>query len=219
MDFCTEFPRLEPARQERFREVVSRLLAGRVITPGSALKPEPDWRFAERHRDLLDAYLRLGGWRLELDGGLRLCRAVHEAGEQRVRLSKLESLVLCALRLAYHEQMQRVSEDARCELSVGELRERLVQSGKPATQLTRRGLADALRRLARHSLVAIERGFAGEDPERFVVSPLLERVLPPDKIADYAALVRAYVPGAGAAAGEDAAGDDPDGEEPGEASP
>lgn len=98
---------------------------------------------------MIDAYLRIGGWRLEMDLGLRLCRAIHESGEQRVRLSKLESLVLCTLRLAYHEQMQQVSEDARCELSVGALRERLIQSGKPAAQLSRHALEHALRRLAR----------------------------------------------------------------------
>ena len=70
-----------------------------------------------------------------------------------MRLSKLESLVLCTLRLAYHEQMQQVSEDLRCELTVGALRERLIHSGKPAAQLSRRALEHALRRLARHSLV------------------------------------------------------------------
>ena len=88
MDFAVEYPRLEPAQQERFREVVTRLLSGHVLTPGPAMQPDPDWRFAERHRELIDAYLRVGGWRLEIDLGLRLCRAVHESGEQRVRLSQ-----------------------------------------------------------------------------------------------------------------------------------
>jgi len=137
VDFVTEYPRLEPAQQEKFREVVTRLLSGHVLTPGPAMRPDADWRFAERQRELIDAYLRIGGWRLEIDLGLRLCRAVHDAGEPRVRLSKLESLILCTLRLAYHEQMQQMSEDARCELTVGALRERLIQSGKPAVQLSR----------------------------------------------------------------------------------
>lgn len=192
MDFAVEYPRLEPAQQERFREIVTRLMSGHVLTPGPAMQPDPDWRFAERHRELIDAYLRIGGWRLDIDLGLRLCRAVHESGEQRVRLSKLESLVLCTLRLAYHEQMQQASDDMRCEMSVGALRERLIQSGKPAAQLSRRALEHALRRLARHSLVVVARGFAGEDTETFEVTILIERVLPPDRIAEMAERIRAY---------------------------
>jgi hypothetical protein len=211
MDFAVEYPGLEPAQQERFREIVTRLLSGHVLTPGPALRPDPDWRFAERHRELIDAYLRIGGWRLEIDLGLRLGRAVHESGEQRVRLSKLESLVLCTLRLAYHEQMQQVSEDLRCDMSVGALRERLIQAGKPAAQLSRRALEHALRRLARHSLVVVARGFAGEDTEVFEVSPLIERVLPPDRIAELAARIRAY----SGASGEPGVTDEvEDGEEP-----
>lgn len=206
MDFCSTFPRLEASEQERFRRVVTRLLSGHVLVPGSPLRPDPDWRFTERQRELIDAYLRIGGWRLDIDLGLRLARAVHEAGEQRVRLSKLESLVLCVLRLAYHEQMREASDDGRCEFRVGELKERLIQAGRPAAQVTRRALFDALRRLARHSLVEVERGFAGEDEERFAVTALVEKVLPPDRVAELADLVRAY-------AGRDGGDDGPDGGE------
>lgn len=206
---------MEAAQQERFREVVTRLLSGQLLTPGPAMRPDPDWRFAERHRELIDAYLRIGGWRLEVDLGLRLCRAVHESGEQRVRLSKLESLVLCTIRLAYHEQMQQVSEDLRSELTVGALRERLIQSGKPAAQLSRRALEHALRRLARHSLVVIDRGFSAEDTEAFEVSPLVEKVLPPDRIAEMAERIRAYTGAAPATPGGGPGEEQEDGEEAG----
>ncbi len=205
MDFLTDYPKLEPAQQQRFREVVTRLLSGDVLTPGPALRPDPDWRFAERYRDLIDSYLRVGGWRLDIDLGLRLCRAVHEAGLQRVRFNKLESLVLCTLRLVYHEQMREAAEEERCEVQVGALRERLIQSGRPAAQLTRRALGDAVRRLARHGLLDIDRGFAGEDTETIVVNPLVEKVLPADRIAELAQRVRAYA--------APARTEEPDGEE------
>ncbi len=192
MEFCIEYPKLEPAEHERFRRIVTRLLSGHVLAPGSPLKPDPDWRFAERQRELIDAYLRIGGWRFDIDLGLRIGRAVHEGGEQRVRFNKFESLVLCLLRLAYHEQMREASDDARCRLKVGELKERLMQAGRPAALVTRRAVADALKRLARHSLVELERGFAGEDTEPILVSPLMEKVLPADRVADLAERVRSY---------------------------
>jgi hypothetical protein len=180
------------------------------------MKPDPDWRFTERYRDLIDGYLRIGGWRLDIDLSLRLGRAVHESGRQRVRFTKLESLILCMLRLMYHEQMRQVSEETRCELTVGELRERLIQSGKPATLLSRRVLEHAIRRCARHSLVTIDRGFAAEDDERLVVSPIIEKVLPSARISEMAERVRAYV--RPARDSEGGAGEDADeGEEAGDA--
>ncbi len=193
MDFLDDYPSLEPAQKDRFQQVVTRLLAGEVLTPGSPLKPDPDWRFGERYRELIDSYLRIGGWRFDIDLGLRLARAVHEAGAQRVRFSKLESLLLCSLRLYYHEQMRLAAEEERCEISVGALRERLVHAGKPAAQLSARIIAPAIRRLVRHSLVNVARGFEAQDEEILVVTPLIEKVLPPDRIQEIEQKVKAYV--------------------------
>ncbi len=222
MDFLEDYSALETAQKDHFQIVISRLLAGQVLTPGSPLKPDPDWRFAERFRDLIDSYLRIGGWRLDIDLGLRLARAVHETGSQRVRFSKLESLLLCSLRLYYHEQMRVAAEEERCEINTGALRERLVHSGKPATHLSARLLAPALRRLARHSLIQIARGFEAHDDEMIAVSPLIEKVLPPDRIHDIEEKLRAYLatrsPAEALEAEDDGNGDD--GSEPaGAASP
>jgi len=192
MDFIEDYPKLEAAQRDHFQHVVTRLLSGAVLSPGSPLKVDPDWRFAERYRDLIDSYLRVGGWRFDIDLGLRMARAVHEAGIQRVRFTKLESLVLCSLRLYYHEQMRLASDQERCELSVGDLRERLIQSGKPAAQLSPRVLALALRRLSRHSLVRMERGFEAQDHEIVIVEALVEKVLPADKISDIEQKMRTY---------------------------
>jgi hypothetical protein len=164
-----------------------------VLTPGSPLQPDPDWRFAERFRDLLDGYLRVGGWRFDLDPALRLARAVHETGAQRVRFSKLESLVLCMLRLHYHEQMRLAAEEDRCDITVGLLRERLVHAGRPIAQLSARALDHALRKLARHSLVRIDRGFDADDEAVVEVRPLIEKVLPDDRIQEIAQRIKAYV--------------------------
>ena len=193
MDFVEDYPRLESAQQERFQRVVTRLLAGEVLTPGSPLQPDPDWRFAERFRELIDSYLRIGGWGFDLDPTLRLARAIHETGAQRVRFSKLESLVLCMLRLHYHEQMRLAAEEDRCDITVGQLRERLVHAGKPIAQLSARALGQAVRKLARHSLVGVVRGFEPDDDAVIEVKPLVEKVLPDDRIQEIAERIKAYV--------------------------
>lgn len=211
MDFITDYPKLEAHQQERFKVVVTRLLSGQVITPGTPLKPDPDWRFTERFGEMIDDYLMVGGWRLDLDVALRMARAKHENGSQRVRLSKLESLVLCALRLYYHEQMSAAAEEERTQITVGALRERLVAAGKPASQLSARTLGQSIRRLARHSLVTTTRGFEGQDEEVLVVNPLIEKVLPPDQIQAIAVRIESYL--GGRAAPNEGGADSEDGEE------
>ena len=221
MDFLEDYANLEPVQRDRFQRVVTRLLAGEVLTPGPPLSPDPDWRFSERFRELIDSYLRIGGWRFDVDLGVRLARAVHETGAQRVRFSKLESLLLCALRLYYHEQMRLAVDEDRCEMTAGMLRERLVHAGKPAAQLSARVLAPALRRLARHSLVQVARGFEARDDEVVTVTALVEKVLPPDRIQDIELRVKAYVASrAGATSTEvPEIDDDPESETPPEAPP
>jgi len=193
MDFIEQYPQLEPAQREHFQSVVTKLLSGSVLSPGSPLKIDPDWRFAERYYELIDSYLRIGGWRLDIDLGLRLARAVHETGAQRARFTKLESLTLCALRLYYHEQMRLITGQEQCSIRAGDLRERLIHAGKPASQLSPRVLAHALRRLSRHSLIRIDRAFEGHDNESILVDPLIEKVLPADRINEIEQRIRSYV--------------------------
>ena len=74
----------------------------------------------------------------------------------------------------------------------GEIRERLIQAGRPAAQLSPRLLALALRKLARHSLVRIDRGFEALDHELVEVEALLEKVLPADRINEMEQRIRNY---------------------------
>ena len=193
LSFLEDYPRLEPAQKEQFQRTLTRLLSGEVLTPGSPMKPDLDWRFAERYHELIDSYLVIGGWRFDIDLGLRMARAVHETGSQRVKFNKLESLLLCALRLHYHEQMRTAAEDDRCDITAGDLRERLVHAGKPANQLSSSVLAPAVRRLSRHSLVRVERGFEARDDEPIEVLPLIEKVLPPDRIHEMQERISTYL--------------------------
>ena len=117
------------------------------------------------------------------------------------------------MRLIYHEQMRAADETERCVLKVGELRERLALAGRSSSSIQRRALSDALKRLQRHALVALDRGFQGEDAESMTVSPLIAKVLAPDKVAELARRVRAYA-SPSAEAGDDPAGEDEGGGDP-----
>ena len=89
--------------------------------------------------------------------------------------------------------MRLATEEDRCDITVGLLRERLVHAGRPAAQLSSRALGQALRKLARHSLVRVARGFDADDEAVIEVTPLVEKVLPDDRIREIAERIKAYV--------------------------
>lgn len=191
-----------------------RLLGGEVISPGDdpLAAPDPDWRFLERYLGIIDGYLRVAGWQVDFMAQHRLARAVHSGGSHRVRFNLLESLIACILRQVYHEQMADGSRDSSCEITAGDLRERLAQAQRSSAPQTRKNIVQSVRRLRQYGLVDVERGFAAEDDERITVSPLIEAVLSADEVgrffARYARAGAELDAGSGSAAEGDTDGTD-----------
>lgn len=185
--FLDQLKALGPDRHERFRRVISRLLSGEVVSPGDdpLATPDPDWRFLERHLGIIDGYLRIAGWQVDFMAQHRMARAVHSGGSHRVRFNLLESLIACILRQVYHEQMADGSRDSSCEITAGDLRERLAQAQRSSVPQTRKNIAQSVRRLRQYGLVDVERGFAAEDDERITVSPLIEAVLSSEEVGRF----------------------------------
>lgn len=207
-DFLDDLRRLSGDQQERFQRVVSRLLGGEVISAGAnpLLLPDADWRFLQNNLRLVDAYLDVAGWRVDVSHEHRMARALHKEGQHKVRFDLLESLALCILRLAYHEQMSSGSREDRCEVPTGELRERVALAQRSSAPISRTRLAPAIRKLARYGIVDVEWGYDAEDTDLIVVTPVVEMVLSPDAVHRF---FQQYAnPGAGAAPEEATPGAD-----------
>ena len=184
LDFLDDLRRLSGDQQDRFQRVVSRLLGGEVISAGNnpLLLPDADWRFLQNNLATVEAYLGIAGWRVDFSPEHRMARAVHLEGQHKVRFNLLESLALCIVRMAYHEQMSSGSRDGQCEVTTGELRERLAQAQRSSLPITRTRLAQAVRKLGRYGIVDVPRGYDAEDGETLVVTPVVEMVLSPDAV-------------------------------------
>jgi hypothetical protein len=176
--------RLSADQQERFERVVNRLMGGVVLTPGEnpLTMPDADWRFLERHLHLVEGYLGIAGWTVDYHPEHRMARAIHKEGKHRVRFNLLESLVVCILRLAYHEQMAGGGTDEQCEVTTGDLRERIAQAHRTSAAIARTKLAQAIRKLKRYGIVDVQWGYDAEDYEMIRVLPMIEMVLSNDTV-------------------------------------
>lgn len=206
--FLEELRALSVSKQEQFQRVVSRLLNGQVLSPGDrALRsPDPDWMFLSSHRGLVDGWMRVGGFRVDFHGDAEIARAAHIAGEHQARFDLNESLVVCVLRQIYHEQMSSGVRDSGCVVRIDEIRERIAVAGHGARLMSAGAALRALKRLARHRLVRLDPGFAGDDHDEVRVEPLIEKVLTPDQITRY------FEELSGAAAREDLGEEQPAGQ-------
>jgi hypothetical protein len=184
LDFLSDLIRMTPEQQSRFQRVISRLLGGSVITPGDnpLAPPDPDWRFLERNLRLVNGYLETAGWMVEYRPEFRMARAVHKERQHRVRFNLLESLLLCVLRLSYHEQMGGDLRDEAIEITTGDLRELVTQAQRSSTPLPRGKLKQALAKLKRHDIIDYPWGYQAEDNESIQILPMVELVLSTDAV-------------------------------------
>ncbi len=192
MNYDDDYKSLSPRDKARFKSVVTRLWAGDVIMPGTPMKPDHDWVFLERFHPIVSSYLDAGDWDLDLRQKPALARAVHRSSRLRVEFNKFDTMVILVLRLMYHEQMGGSVDREDCTVRVNDIRERLHEQGYAESRLGRQALRDSLRRLARHQLVQVPRGFNGVPDEEITVTPAMEAVLPENlgayraKLAEYA---------------------------------
>lgn len=204
---------LTTAEISRLQDVLSTLFSGRVITPGNRgpmAAPDPKWQFLRRHEDLVDAYLRVIGWSLDLNPQLRLARLVHLEGRHRVRFRADESLLILILRQSYHEHMAGLDDERECVVKIGDIRERFAAARRTSAPVSDSQIKKMLSRLARYDLVEIPWGFTPADDAEITILPLIERVVSPDEIERF---YKAYRDGYEHIFAEEGAGEDDDNED------
>jgi hypothetical protein len=189
LSFLEAIVGLRSDQRAQFQRVVSRLLSGDVISPGdNPLAPvDPDWRFLERHSQLVEAYLSIAGWNVQYLAQQKFARAVHSQGHHRVRFTLLESLLACLCRQRYHEQMLDAETDGKCEISVGDIRERISIARKgnpPGKQL----IEEAFKKLRKYGLVEFDSDFEADDYQLVCIKPLVEVVLSMEQVNKFVSL-------------------------------
>ncbi|MBI2606479.1 MAG: DUF4194 domain-containing protein [Deltaproteobacteria bacterium] len=211
--FLAEFPRLDDRGRRLFAEVIQALQLRCYVLRGGALRVDPGYRFIEKHEELVNAYLSLGGWRLHLDRERGVARLYHPESSGRARFNKVETTLILALRIFYHEQKQIVSESIETVVSVGALREKLhsllpAQAVRPF--LSRKTLGSVFRRLEKFGIVSfVGSSLLINDETRLRIEPVLEHLVSSQSADEIGQRLKELYEGtAGAEVGEAGGGDE-----------
>lgn len=193
---------LDAAQAERLGRAIGRLLEDGIVMKGPATSPSEEYRALDRFEEAARGYLRVIGWDLALDRPRGFAHAINLAGRCRAQLTKDESIVLCLLRLLFHERASQATWQEEVLVSVGEIQEAYLTYAGGRKPLGKLALASALRRFQRLNLVALPRPFEPEPDTVLEVLPTVTAALPVSALETVASRLRAYTGAQSQAAAE-----------------
>lgn len=195
-DFGKSLDELNGAEQALFTETVRRLLAQSWVW-----REDDDdrryYNFLMRQQDLVNQYLRLGGWGLHHAETLSIFHVYAAENVHRRRLSKALTLWLLIARLLYQEQREqnRTTLNALPLVKVSDLYDRY-RSYFPGQVMRIKGeFTEALRELRALRLIRAPEGgtLRADTPDKLVeLLPTLEIILNAQTLNELTELIQHY---------------------------
>lgn len=189
--FSEDFLKMAPSDQSEFGSVINYiLLKGFVVRDyfdpkEKVMRTNENYRYIERHYELINDYLKYSGWALEKDDILGVFALINFYNENRTRIDRETSLVLFALRLIYeNEKDESNSSTQAIYITTPGLIQLMIQDGitMPGKRLYGRGIARSLRFLANHNIISKVSGSYDEGNVSFYILPSICYALDSEKI-------------------------------------
>jgi len=141
-------------QQEKFRTAANKLLNACFIVKKKE-ETRNDYVFILQHRQLFNDYFSLLGYQVEINEGHGVVALVNVNGTGRLRLKKIESVLLLILRLLYLEKRKELSLVDDVIVLTDEIQQKysMLKIG-PKANLDKTTLRDVIRLFRRYNLIA-----------------------------------------------------------------
>jgi len=189
--FNEEFAKMPLSEQNEFASIINTLLLKGFIVRDvfdpreKILRTNQDYRYIERHFDLVNDYLKYSGWNIEKDSLLGVIALQNFYSENRLKIDRETSLILYALRLIYeNEKKDSNITTQNIYLTTPSLIKTMMDDGivMPGKRLYGRGIAKSLRFLANHNVISKVSGSYDEGNVNFYILPSIVYALDNDRI-------------------------------------
>ena len=189
--FDEEFDKLTGTDQDMFARVVNTLFLRTFIVRETfeprekMMKTNPDYRFLERHFELIEEYLGFSGWILEKDGINGVITLINENNQNRIKLDRETSLILYFLRLVYEkEKSESGASSESVYLQTAALVRSMIEHGVmlPGKRLSNRGVCKSLRILANRNVISRVSGSYDNGDVSFYILPSILHAINQEKI-------------------------------------
>jgi len=169
-------------QQEKFRTAANKLLNACFIVKKKE-ETRNDYVFILQHRQLFAEYFSLLGYQVEINEGHGVVALVNVNGTGRLRLKKIESVLLLILRLLYLEKRKELSLVDDVIVLTDEIQQKysMLKIG-PKANLDKTTLRDVIRLFRRYNLIApLDRDVTQSDA-RIKIYPSILFAVPNDNL-------------------------------------
>ena len=188
MDWHQLYSQLTEKDKEEFSRLVSQLFEQTFLVR-DVWEPKEhrvvgnrDYRFAERHLQLLKKYLTVSGFEIQSDGRHGVIAIYNKYERNKIKVDKPTTYLLYALRLVYEEQMETASMRREIVVPLREIVGKLNTIGLLEKRLTNDQLQSAFNRLRKWSIVARVQGTTLDAESRWMIYPTITLAVSDERI-------------------------------------
>ncbi len=188
MDWQREYDALPDRDKEQFSRLLSLMFEQTFLlrdiwdAKEKRMTGNRDYRFAERVRPLLDGYLRVGGFALQVDSLWGVIALYNRFGRNRQTLDKLTTYILFTLRLIYDEQLEQVSGRREIAISLRDVYEKLHAFGFVDKKLAVNRLQGSFTRLKKLSVLEQVEGEGVQPDSCWIIYPTIRILVSEERI-------------------------------------
>lgn len=191
MVFSDEYNKLNYSEKNEFANSINKLLLKGFAVRDyfdpreKIIRSSAEYRFIEKHFELIDEYLSYSNWHIEKDVILGVITLVNLSGDNRIKLDRETSLVIFALRLIFEtEKDQSATTSEAIYVTTPVLIRYMLEHGIiiPNKKLSGRNIAKSLRFLVAHNIINKVSGNYEEGNVAFYILPSIVYALDNDKV-------------------------------------
>lgn len=187
--FESLYDKLTVREREEFVRTANLLLSRNFIIrdvysqSDKAVRINYDYRFAERHFEMLREYFEYSGWVLDRDNSYGVISLANSFEHNRERLDKFTTITLFIIRLIYEEARENLSLKREVVTNVSDVVTKMINLGISDRKPPDRDIAGALRTLRKYNIIEKLEGDYTDPDTRLIIYPSILFIVTNEKIS------------------------------------
>jgi hypothetical protein len=183
------FEKLNNSEKEEMRRLLNVLLSRTFVvrdvfdTKEMLMKINPEYRFLERHFELVSEYLSYSGWDVRKDSQFGVISVENVYEYNKVRLDRFTTLVLYTIRLIYEEERERITLRNEIMTTTGQIIHKMIALNVFKRKPADRDINDSLRLLSNHNIIQKISGNWENADTRIMILPSILFVVTNERIS------------------------------------